>query len=452
MPAEPNGSWRPAIRRIFVNRNLRLDTAKAIGFDMDYTLARYTHGRLEELAHRLSIEKLIARGYPKSIQRFKYDPEFVIRGLSIDKQLGNIVKLDRHGHVARAFHGRKSLTKKERRTLYRREKVSFAPPRFAIIDTQFALPEMCLYADLVDLLGETVDNAKLFTDTRECIDEAHRDNTLKSIVKQDLAKYIERDELLEPTLQRWLGCGKKLFLLTNSFWDYTSIVMDYLLAPHNWRDYFEIVICGADKPNFFTGQAPFLRIDNTGKAIESVEELTTGGIYQGGNLAALEHGLGIFGEDILYIGDHIYGDILRTKKAGLWRTALIVEELEDEIQRTVENANDLQRLLQLENERQRLDDLLNDERATPSDRDKGKKKLKNILRQVLYLEKRIDAKFNAHWGMIFKEMPENSRFADQVEDYACVYTSRVSNFYYYSPLQYFRSPHDLLPHEYEIFK
>ena len=40
-----------------------------------------------------------------------------------------------------------------------------------------------------------------------------------------------------------------------------------------------------------------------------------------------------------------------------------------------------------------------------------------------------------------------SLFAKQIKDYACVYTSRVSNFLYYSPVQYFRSPPNLMPHE-----
>ena len=34
-----------------------------------------------------------------------------------------------------------------------------------------------------------------------------------------------------------------------------------------------------------------------------------------------------------------------------------------------------------------------------------------------------------------------------MEQYACLYTSRVSNFLHYSPMQYFRSPRDLMPHE-----
>ena len=55
--------------------------------------------------------------------------------------------------------------------------------------------------------------------------------------------------------------------------------------------------------------------------------------------------------------------------------------------------------------------------------------------------------FNPYWGAVFRESAENSRFGEQVEDYACVYTSRVSNFLAYSPSQYFRGPRDRMPHE-----
>ena len=111
----------PAEHRIFVNRNLRMDTVRAIGFDMDYTLARYRREALEALAHRLTIEKLIGRGYPEGIRALTYDPTFVIRGLTVDKQYGNILKIDRHNHVGRVFHGRRRLGKKTRRDLYRRD-------------------------------------------------------------------------------------------------------------------------------------------------------------------------------------------------------------------------------------------------------------------------------------------------------------------------------------------
>ncbi|NDB84669.1 MAG: hypothetical protein EB127_18490, partial [Alphaproteobacteria bacterium] len=45
------------------------------------------------------------------------------------------------------------------------------------------------------------------------------------------------------------------------------------------------------------------------------------------------------GSEILYIGDHIYGDILRSKKEIGWRTMLVIEELEQEI-KEIQNLKD----------------------------------------------------------------------------------------------------------------
>lgn len=41
--------------------------------------------------------------------------------------------------------------------------------------------------------------------------------------------------------------------------------------------------------------------------------------------------LGVKGKDILYIGDHIFGDILKSKKRQGWRTFLVVPELAKEL-------------------------------------------------------------------------------------------------------------------------
>ena len=470
----------PPPLRIYVNRNLRMDTVRAIGFDMDYTLARYKREKLEELAHRLTIDKLVKRGYPEAIRSFTYDPRFVIRGLTVDKQLGNILKLDRHNHPGRVFHGRQPLSQKDRRALYRREKIRFVPPRFAMVDTLFSLPEMCLYADLVDYFDVhhpgTVNTWKLFDDTRECIDEAHRDDTLKSVVKANLGQYVERDPLLARTLHKLRSSGKKLFLLTNSFWDYTDTLMSYLLDGElseygSWQSYFEAIVVGAGKPTFFTGKEPLVELDAHGKPSPRAPiRIEKGHIYQGGNLKEFEQAIGIHGEEILYVGDHIYGDILRSKKTSLWRTALIVEELEDEIQHTLEHQSEVQQLVEFEKERRRLDNLANLQRQhlaaieksmgqaarssqrfeeLKGEREKTKAALKVVIGEMEQLQQRMDETFNPNWGMVFKEERENSRFGEQVVDYACIYTSRVTNFFYYSSYQYFRSPRDLMPHERE---
>src|SRR4029077_4997964 len=51
----------------------------------------------------------------------------------------------------------------------------------------------------------------------------------------------------------------------------------------------------------------------------------------GGSARIVEESLGVSGDDILYVGDHIWGDVNVTKQTLRWRTALIVQEIEEEI-------------------------------------------------------------------------------------------------------------------------
>ena len=73
--------------------------------------------------------------------------------------------------------------------------------------------------------------------------------------------------------------------------------------------------------------------------------------------------------------------------------------------------------------------------------------LRSVDAEASKLEREIDLRFHPFWGSLMKESSEPSSFGDQVEEYACIYTSRVSNMLLYSPLQYYRSPRDLMPHE-----
>src|SRR5829696_2761959 len=85
----------PRARQIFVNRNLRMERIELIGFDMDYTLALYHLRHLEDLAFQMTLDRLVRHmGYPEEIAGLRYDPEFVIRGLVVDKLTGNIFKMD----------------------------------------------------------------------------------------------------------------------------------------------------------------------------------------------------------------------------------------------------------------------------------------------------------------------------------------------------------------------
>ncbi len=55
-------------------------------------------------------------------------------------------------------------------------------------------------------------------------------------------------------------------------------------------------------------------------------------VFQGGYWHDLHKMLGVsFGDRILYVGDHMYADILRSKRTLGWRTCLIIPELEREL-------------------------------------------------------------------------------------------------------------------------
>jgi hypothetical protein len=78
-------------------------------------------------------------------------------------------------------------------------------------------------------------------------------------------------------------------------------------------------------------------------------------------------------------------------------------------------------------------------------------RLKGTLRELdastRAMHKATDAAFHPYWGSLFKQGLELSSFGDQVEEYACLYTSRVSNLANYPPAHFYRSPRDLMPHE-----
>ena len=515
----------PRTRRVFVNRNLKMAGIDWVGFDMDYTLAIYNQAEMDRLSIRATIAKLTARGYPAELlQGIDYRIEFPIRGLLIDKRYGHILKMDRFKVVQKGYHGLRELSRDEVRALYQQKKIRPTTARYHWIDTLYALSEATIYTGVVaayEQRGLELDFARLFTDIRECIDEAHRDGTILDVVNGDLPRFVERDPMLAQTLHKLRSAGKKLFLLTNSRWAYTERMMNYLLGgamPEypSFRHFFDVIIVASAKPAFFQEQRPLMRRDGAELKPATVP-LERGTIYEGGNLHDLEAALGVTGDRILYVGDHIYGDILRSKKESAWRTAMIIQEMEAEVM-AHEACRELHRKsADLEERREELEDQLRyyqqrykeltrkmeDEAGRngaadrlpaaaallepllqhaganggaalegpvppprPSsssngaavnleaERGRAKRAVERIrghLRQVdaeaSGIEREIAQRFHPFWGSLLKEANETSSFGDQVEEYACLYTSRVSNLLAYSPLQYFRSPRDLLPHE-----
>ena len=150
---------------------------------------------------------------------------------------------------------------------------------------------------------------------------------------------------------------------------------------------------------------------------------------------------------------------------------MVLQELEGELSQMESQREELERIEELERQRIRLESdvtfqqllwkslhkderrpreaaLLEGQRAEAKRKlDDQKAQLRSATSELAQLEIDVDRVFNPYWGPIFREGTENSRFAEQVESYACVYTSRVSNFLAYSPVRHYRAPRAHMPHE-----
>jgi HAD superfamily 5'-nucleotidase-like hydrolase len=479
VPAGPT----PRTRRIYCNRNLRLDQIQMIGFDMDYTLALYNQAELDRLSIEATAKKLVARGYPQSLLTMSYRTHFPIRGLLVDKKLGNVLKTDRYRYVKKAYHGSRELTSEERRQTYQVRPVRPDPSRYHSIDSLFALSEVTVFAAVVDELERPfshVDYHQLFDDVRTSIDEAHRDGSIKEAIMADLGRYISHDPDLGATLHMLRSAGKRLFLLTNSEPQYTAAVMSHILRGElseyrSWRSYFDVIITSAMKPAFFMRDAPFEELDPGQWQLRKVSKLARGRVYMGGSQAEFEKLTGVPGDRVLYVGDHIYGDVLRAKKQSAWRTLMIIQELTDELAAMDKLSAEIARADSLELRLTTLHDSLREQVVEQknlhknlevselgpeqqvqlhAERLRSKRAIERLRLEIkateadhLALERAIEQAFHPYWGSALKAESEPSSFGEQVERYACLYTDRVTNLLGYTPSHYFRGPRHRMAHE-----
>ena len=233
----------------------------------------------------------------------------------------------------------------------------------------------------------------------------------------------------------------------------------------SWRNYFDVVITGAAEAGLLPGARARSSAARTRRRACSARRsrLERGRIYEGGNLP-----------DLRAAARHRRRPRALRRRPHLRRHPALEEELPvahlhdrpgagggaglaGAQQRSAGGArpargaagaarrrdrrcnapalNVLDRRLERERRRRRTREQLEDERR----RDEAElEALRRALRDAdaRIARARADASrraSTAYWGLTFKEGNENSRFGEQVEDYACLYTSRVSNFVFYSP-------------------
>lgn len=442
---------------IYINRTLNMKRIKAIGFDMDYTIVRYQTEAFERFVYEQVLKKLVSdKKYPDEILKLTFDFNRVIQGLVIDKRRGNLLKVSRFGKVKSSYHGLTPLDFKLQQAIYGNGVIDLSDPHIQSLDTSFSVSNGVIYSQLVDLKQKGFDLPDFETlsdEIKEILDVCHSDGSLKGEVRKDISRYIIQDPEIVSVLEKYKKHGKKLLVITNSDFKYTKLLLDHTINPFlkdhkSWDELFDITITLASKPRYFTTSAPYLSIDPNSGLMSNTEGKIEKGIYQGGWAGKLQKDLGLEGDEILYLGDHIYGDVVSIKKTFNWRTALVLEPLAEEITAVKKSINIQKEIDRLMSTKEALEHKLN------SHENASKEELNNFFAEIdkvnitiseqLELHKQF---FNPYWGEMMRAGLEESRFADQVEKYACIYMTKVSDLLAYSPRTYFRPFRRILPHE-----
>jgi HAD superfamily 5'-nucleotidase-like hydrolase len=465
----------PRGRGVFCNRTLNFRALKAVGYDMDYTLVDYRVEVFEKRVYDLAKARLQTLGWP--VEDLAFDPEMVARGLVIDTELGNLVKANRFGFVKRAMHGTAALDFLRQRDVYTHTLVDLAEPRWAFLNTLFSLSEGCLYSQLVDLLDQgrlpqVKGYAELFAKVRATVDAQHVEGHLKAEIAAHPETYVVLDPEAALALLDQRAAGKKLMLITNSEWSFTTRMMsfayDRFLPPGTtWRQLFDLVIVSARKPAFFTERVPFFEVVTEDGLLKPVMgPLKAGSAYVGGCAMQVEQDLGISGDAILYVGDHMFGDVHASKRGLRWRTALVLRELEEEVaalesfqaaEHTLAAKMEEKESLEARADQTRLALLrlrgghgpatAEDPQALDAELQGLKLRLATLDAEIAPMAQAANELTNGRWGLLTRAGNDKSHLARQVERYADVYTSRVSNFLYATPFVYLRSPRGSLPHD-----
>ena len=475
-PTQPSASHAVGSSKgIFCNRTLNLRGIQAIGYDMDYTLIHYKMRAWEQRAYSYLKQRLMTKGWP--VDQLSFKPDLVMRGLIIDIELGNVVKANRFGYIKQAYHGTDPLGYDELRKTYERTLVELSEPRWFFLNTLFSISEACMYMQLVDLLDDdelssSLGYGDLYHQVRYSLNEAHLEGKLKAEIIEDPERFVDLDEDVPLTLLDQKEAGKHVLLITNSGWDYAAPMLTFAFDPFlpagmTWRDLFDIALVGAQKPDFFSVEMPaFEVVSEEGLLRSHVGPLENGNVYVGGNARLVERSLGLRGEEILYVGDHLFVDVNISKSVLRWRTALVLRELEAEMEALRSFEGQRQELASLMKRKEKLESQhaalrLRLQRiqqgydpATDHSQDRVMRQMKNLRGQLRQLDKEIaplarsaDRLLNPNWGLLMRTGKDKSHLARQVERYADIYMARVSNLMNYTPFAYLRSHRGSLPHD-----
>ncbi|XP_026287604.1 5'-nucleotidase domain-containing protein 3 isoform X2 [Frankliniella occidentalis] len=452
------------IKGVFACNELDLREVRVYGFDYDYTLACYKPS-MDFLLYNLGRDRLVDKlKYPEGIRELEYQPGFAVRGLHYDVSKGLLLKLDSFLQIqlGSVYRGLTALSDEDVMKLYKSRTIPLAyvesarggvnkkdaSSKMVQLADLFSVPEMSLLCNVLDYFQRhQIDFHPeiLFSDVKTSVQNCHP--IMHRLVQANVSEYLELNPDIRKLFEQLKNNGKKLFLITNSPYNFVNAGMT-LLVGDDWIDHFEVVIVQARKPRFFTDESRPIRMFDTETGVhlwDRVTKLERGKIYCEGTLKQLEAITGWQGKQVLYFGDHPYTDLADVTLEHGWRTGAIVHELSHEIQTLNNdefklNCNWLQMLTMLIEDHQEIED-------NPM--------AKNVLdkwieeRDRLRLE--IKKVFNPQFGSVFRTFNNPTYFSRRLFRFADIYTAKITNLLQYSTDHTFYPRRGVMPHEYASY-
>ncbi|XP_027704483.1 5'-nucleotidase domain-containing protein 1 [Vombatus ursinus] len=338
-----------------MTQHFSLADCDAVGFDLDHTLCRYNLQESASLIYNSFAQYLVTeKGYDKELLTVPPESwDFCCKGLALDLEEGNFIKLAVDGTVLRASHGTKVMTSEELIEIFGKKKwkhftdslMASRTAKYYFFDNYFDLPGALLCARIVDCLTRE-GNQETFDFWKDILASIHHNYKITAFkensglyfpeIISDPGRYLM---ICSQSVKKWLyqlkNAGKFLFIMTNSHSDYCRLLCEYIIG-NDFTDIFDIVISNALKPGFFSHQ-PNKRLFRT---LENDEErgtlhsLDKPGWYSQGNS---DHLYKLFkkmtGKEqpkVAYFGDSMHSDIFPACHYSNWETVLILEELRED--------------------------------------------------------------------------------------------------------------------------
>jgi len=330
-----------------------------LGFDMDFTLARYELVPFFNMVYDILCKYLVEnKEYPKHIfHKLEEDKDLIYKGLIADFEKGNVLKLAKDGLILRATHGTKMMSSDEVKQAYGEDKkfkdydrfidgLKSVDSKWRFFENYFDIPGLVAFARIVDHLHEQGQEEGKPTYEHVWIDivcglenmytpsqfEENKGGFFPEM-KRELAKYVKPvSQKIKDWLQSLRKDGRLVFFLTSSHFDFATFIMNHVYGP-DWKSYFDINLFQARKPRFFTENKPFVEVTDMSLG-EEKKSLLQHGSYCFGNyedlMAFFRKSLGTFDPKVLYFGDNLWADAWPSKTLGDWDSVLIFEEMDAE--------------------------------------------------------------------------------------------------------------------------